>query len=77
MNIDETNKWAQWLLLAAVFRSELQASMRRLRISLGLKPLNMEKPQQQSQGDMKKQEEAKQKVEQEKQAAEMRARIAS
>ncbi len=47
----------------------------RLRISLGLKPLNMEAPQKQSAVDVKKQEQARREAEQEKQAAELRARI--
>jgi hypothetical protein len=48
----------------------------RLRISLGLKPLNMEPPKQSAQ-DMKRQEEEKKKQEQEMLAADMRARIAA
>lgn len=49
----------------------------KLRISLGLKPLNMEAPQKQSAVDVKKQEEARKQAEQEKQAADLRARIAA
>ena len=49
----------------------------KLRISLGLKPLNMEAPQKQSTVDVRKQEEARKEAEQEKQAADLRARIAA
>jgi hypothetical protein len=49
----------------------------RLRISLGLKPLNMQAPLQQSAVDVQKQAEERQKQEQEKMAAEMRAKIAA
>ncbi|GAX83291.1 hypothetical protein CEUSTIGMA_g10717.t1 [Chlamydomonas eustigma] len=47
----------------------------RLRISLGLKPLNMEAPQKQSAVDVKKQEQARKEAEQERLAADLRARI--
>lgn len=49
---------------------------RRLRISLGLKPLNMEQSKQSSQ-DQKRQEEERKKQEQERMAADLRARIAA
>ena len=49
----------------------------RLRISLGLKPLNMEAPQKQSASDVKRQEEKRQQQEQEKTAEELRAKIAA
>ena len=49
----------------------------KLRISLGLRPLNMEAPQQQSKQDMKAQEDMQKKKEQDRLAAEMRERIAA
>lgn len=49
----------------------------KLRMSLGLKPLDMAAPQQQSKQDVKAQEDMKKKQEQERLASEMRDRIAA
>ena len=65
------------LAIATGISTLLTVSPCRLRISLGLKPLNMEAPQKQSAVDVRKQEEARVEAEQKVQAADLRARIAA